>query len=86
MLLDPKNLLPVFGLPVEPGGMINVFIVVVLLWTTVRVPKLMQRMVGSSARTPSAIGAVVRVVVVQGLARAVPGVGPVARGARAIAR
>jgi hypothetical protein len=86
MLLDPKSLLPVLGLPVEPGGVVNLLLVVVLLWTTVRVPKLMQRMAGGAARGPGAIGAVVRVVVVQGLSRAVPGAGPIARGAQAIAR
>lgn len=85
MLLDPKSLLPVFGLPYEPGGMINMFVVVVLLWTTARVPKLMSRIAGNAGRAPTVLGAVVRVVAVQGVARAVPGGGTVSRGARALA-
>jgi hypothetical protein len=86
MLLDPDNLLPVLGLPIEPGGMINLFIVVVLLWTTARVPKLMRRLVGNAGRTPSVFGAVVRIVVVEQVGRAIPGLGRAVRGARAIVR
>jgi hypothetical protein len=83
MLLDPAHLLPVFGLPVEPGGVFNLLIVIVLLWTTVRIPGLVRRYVTQGGRTPNFLGMVVRVVVVQQLSRAVPGLG---RGVRAVTR
>lgn len=83
MLLDPAHLLPVFGLSVEPGGVLNLLIVIMLLWTTARVPGLVRRYVTQGGRTPNFLGMVVRVVVVQQLSRAVPGLG---RGVRAVAR
>lgn len=86
MLLDPDNLLPALGLPVDPGGTVNLLIVVVLLWTTARVPKLMRRLSGSAGRTPGVLGSVVRVVLVEQTGRAVPGLGRIARGARTVAR
>jgi hypothetical protein len=82
MLLDADQMLPLLGLPVEPGGVMNLFVVMVLLWTTVRVPALMRRIVSNGGR-PNVLGAVVRVVVVQQLGRAVPGLG---RGVRAVIR
>ena len=83
MLLDTRQMLPLLGLPAEPGGVLNLFIVMVLLWTTVRVPGLMRRAVSSGARSSNLLGMVVRVVVVQQLGRAVPGLG---RGVRAVTR
>jgi hypothetical protein len=75
ILLDPAHMLPVLGLPIDPGGVLNLFIVVVLLWTTVKIPALMGRWVNQSGRGSSnVLGAVVRVVVVQQLARSVPGI------------
>jgi hypothetical protein len=83
MLTDPSHMLPVLGLPVEPGGVLNLFVVMVLLWTTVRVPGLMRRLVSSAGGTRSnPVAAVVRVLVVQQL-RGVPGLG---RGLRAVSR
>jgi hypothetical protein len=79
MLLDPAHLLPVFGLPVEPGGVFNLLIVIVLLWTTVRVPGLVRRYVTQGGRTPNFLGMVIRVVVMQQLTRRVPGLGRAAR-------
>jgi hypothetical protein len=79
MLLDPAHLLPVFGLPVEPGGILNLLIVIVLLWTTVRVPGLVRRYVTHAGRSPNVLGTVVRVVVVQQLTRRAPGLGRAAR-------
>jgi hypothetical protein len=79
MLLDPAHLLPVFGLPVEPGGILNLLIVIVLLWTTVRIPGLVRRYVTQGGRSPNFLGMIVRVVVVQQLSRAVPGLGRAAR-------
>ncbi|MEU5565550.1 conjugal transfer protein TrbL family protein [Micromonospora musae] len=85
MLTDPQHLLPVLGLPVEPGGVLNLFIVMVMLWTTVRVPALMRRYVaaGGSGRGVNAIGAAARVLVVQQVTRSVPGLG---RGLKAVGR
>ncbi|MGC4885724.1 conjugal transfer protein TrbL family protein [Micromonospora sp. DT227] len=85
MLTDPAHLLPVLGLPVDPGGVLNLFVVMVMLWTTLRVPHMMRRYVsaGNSGGGASMIGAAVRVVVVQQATRAVPGLG---RGVRAVTR
>ncbi|MGC5054672.1 conjugal transfer protein TrbL family protein [Micromonospora sp. DT48] len=82
MLLDPRHMLPALGLPAEPGPVLNLFVVMVLLWYTVKIPGLVGRYVSQSGRNTSFLGAVVRVVVVQQLSRAVPGLGR----ARAMAR
>jgi hypothetical protein len=81
MLLDPHAMLPALGLPTDPGGVLNLFVVMVLLWTTVRVPGLMRRYVTSGGRNGTVVGAVVRVVVVQQLTRGlrIPGVRAVPR-------
>ncbi len=79
MLLDPTHLLPVLGLPVEPGEVLNLLIVIVLLWTTVRIPGLVRRYVTQGGRSPNFLGAVIRVVVVQQLTRRVPGLGRAVR-------
>ncbi|GGM28708.1 hypothetical protein GCM10011608_11830 [Micromonospora sonchi] len=79
-LLDPAAMLPVFGLPADPGGTLNLLVVVVLLWTTVKIPTLMARWAGQSGRgTANMLGAAVRVVVVQQLTRAVPGLNTLRR-------
>ncbi|MCO1597607.1 hypothetical protein M8C17_20865 [Micromonospora sp. RHAY321] len=74
MLTDPEHLLPVLGLPVEPGGVINLFVVMVMLWTTLRVPALMGRFVSTSGGGgANMLGAAVRVIVVQQVTRSIPG-------------
>ncbi|MET8833554.1 hypothetical protein ABZV78_06530 [Micromonospora sp. NPDC004540] len=85
MLTDPEHLLPVLGLPVDPGSAINLFVVMVMLWTTLRVPSLMRRYVatGNSGRGVNMLGAAVRVIVVQQATRTVPGLG---RGLKAVGR
>ncbi|MER7894301.1 conjugal transfer protein TrbL family protein [Micromonospora sp. NPDC094482] len=84
MLTDPHHLLPVLGLPVEPGGVINLFVVMVMLWTTLRVPTLMRRFVSAgTGGGANMIGAAARVIVVQQVTRAVPGLG---RGLKAVGR
>ncbi|MFY1673926.1 conjugal transfer protein TrbL family protein [Plantactinospora sp. WMMB334] len=75
MLLDPQHMLPTLGLPGDPGLVLNLFVVVVLLWYTVKIPGLVGRYVSQSGRNTSFLGAIVRVVVVQQLARTVPGLG-----------
>ncbi|MEV7984339.1 conjugal transfer protein TrbL family protein [Micromonospora sp. NPDC005257] len=83
MLLDTSTMLPLLGLPVEPGGVLNLFVVMVLLWTTLKVPGLMRRYAtsGAGGRGGNVLGAVVRVVVVQQLTRGlrIPGLGAVRR-------
>jgi hypothetical protein len=82
MLLDPATMLPALGLPTaDPGGVLNLFVVMVLLWTTVKVPSVMRRYATSGARSTNLVGAVVRVVVVQQLTR-----GLRLPGARAVTR
>lgn len=81
MLLDTSNMLPVLGLPIDSGGVINLFVVMVLLWTTLMVPGLMRRYATTGARNANVLGAAVRVVVVQQLTR-----GLRIPGARAVTR
>jgi hypothetical protein len=69
MLEDTTHVLPELGLPVDPGGIINLFVVVVLLWTTVKIPGLVRRFVSQGGRTPNFLGMIVRVVIVQQLTR-----------------
>ncbi|WP_412102848.1 hypothetical protein [Plantactinospora sp. KLBMP9567] len=71
-------MLPVLGLPIDPGGTLNLMIVVVLLWITVRIPTQMARWAGQSGRGTT-IGAVARVVVVQQLVRTIPGLNTLGR-------
>jgi hypothetical protein len=82
MMLDTGNMLPVLGLPVEPGGVINLFVVMVLLWTTVKVPGLMGKLATTTGgRGGNMLGAVVRVVVMQQITRGlrIPGLRAVRR-------
>ncbi|MFG1892227.1 type IV secretion system protein [Micromonospora sp. NPDC049051] len=85
MLTDPQHMLPMLGLPGEPGGVLNLFVVMVMLWTTLRVPTLMRRYMntGGSGRGANMIGAAVRVIVVQQVTRSVPGLG---RALKAVGR
>ncbi len=80
MLLDPRNVLPILGLPIEPGGIVNLLIVVVLLFYTVKIPRLMSRWAASGGRQSNVLGMIARVVVVQRITRSVPGVGRLVRG------
>jgi hypothetical protein len=79
MLLDPAAMMPLLGLPVEPGSVFNLFVVMVLLWTCVRVPGLVRRYATEGGRGNNFLGAVVRVVIVQQISRALPGIGRVFR-------
>ncbi|MFI7081789.1 conjugal transfer protein TrbL family protein [Micromonospora sp. NPDC049903] len=83
VLLDPATMLPVFGMPADPGGTLNLLVVVVLLWTTVKIPALMARWAGQSGHgTTAMLGAAARVVVVQQLTRTVPGLSTLRRTVR----
>lgn len=79
MLMDPQHMLPALGLPGDPGPVLNLFVVMVLLWYTIKIPGLVGRFVSQSGRNTSFVGTVARVVVVQQLARAIPGIGKLAR-------
>ena len=74
MLTDP-NMLSGIGIPTQGAAVLNLFVVIVLLWTTVKVPGLVRRYVTQSGRGPNVLGTVLRVVVVQRLTRAVGGSG-----------
>jgi hypothetical protein len=79
MLLDPQAMLPLLGLPFEPGSVFNLFVVMVLLWICVKVPGLVSRYATDGGRSNNVLGAVVRVVIVQQISRALPGIGRVLR-------
>jgi hypothetical protein len=64
VLLDPAHILPVLGLPGDPGGLANLLIVVVLLWATVKIPGLVGRY-AAAPRGGGFGGQVVRVVLIQ---------------------
>jgi hypothetical protein len=70
VFLSPDANLPSLGLPVDPGGIVNLFVVVTLLWTTVKIPTLLGRIAArGGTRTPGAY--LVRAVVAQQVARGV---------------
>jgi hypothetical protein len=80
MLLDTGQMFPLLGLPVEPGGALNLFVVMVLLWSAVKVPGWMRKAVTApGARNNNVVGAAVRLVVVQRIGSLVPGIGRLAR-------
>jgi len=96
IFLNPNTNLPVLGLLLpggDPGAVMNLLIVVCLLWGVIKVPALMRRYITQTR--PSAMGMILRVVLVQqltrgisrafssgrGAARAVPAARPAARAA-----
>jgi len=64
MLLDPNSTLPTLGLPADPLAMANLFIVLVLLWITVKIPGLVRQYVTRSQGSRLA-SQIVRVVIIQ---------------------
>jgi hypothetical protein len=68
VFLDPNANLPDVGLPNDPTGTFNLFIVACLLWAVVKIPGLMRRYVTSGGRHNIA-GSLIRVVLVQQLTR-----------------
>jgi len=65
MLLDPRHLLPSLPVAGDPGSVMNLFIVIVLLWTTVKIPGLVSRYVAQGRGGNNFAMQVVRVVVIQ---------------------
>jgi hypothetical protein len=67
IFLDPKANLPAIGLPKDPTGTLNLFIVVCLLWTVVKIPSLVRRFVVGGGGQRNIGGLVVRMLLVQQL-------------------
>jgi uncharacterized membrane protein HdeD (DUF308 family) len=63
ILLNPDANAAVLGLPNDPGALMNLLIVLCLLWGVIKIPTLMRRYITQSK--PSALGTVLRVVLVQ---------------------
>jgi hypothetical protein len=79
MLTDTHTMFPELPMAGDPFVVLNLLVVVVVLWTTVKIPGLMRRYVTTAGRSPNVLGTVVRVVVVGQLSRSVPGLSRVAR-------
>lgn len=74
MLTDPTHILP--EIPIAGGGgvLLNLFVVVVLLWTTVKIPSLVRKHVmNSGARNNTVIGGLIRIAATSTVGRTVPG-------------
>jgi len=87
IFLRPDANLPDIGLPQDPTGTLNLFIVMCLLWTVVKIPGLMGRyVVGGGSRTNIA-GLLVRMVLAQQLSGVfrIPRLGRSGRAAAAAA-
>jgi hypothetical protein len=75
MLLDPRRMLPLLGLPTEPAGVINLFVVIVLLFSAVKVPGWMRKIVmAPGGRSQSILATALRVVLIQRVSKVLPGV------------
>jgi hypothetical protein len=76
MLLDPRHMLPQLGLPAtEPGGVLNLFVVIVLLFSAVKVPGWMRKIVMSpGGRGQNILATALRVIVIQRVSKVLPGV------------
>jgi hypothetical protein len=68
IFLDPAANLPSYGLPSDPTGLLNLFIVAVLLYATVRIPALVRRQLTPGAR-PNLAATIVRFIVIHQLTR-----------------
>ncbi|MBG6136139.1 hypothetical protein [Longispora fulva] len=81
MLEDPGNVLAAYALP---GGDLTVlFIVMVVLWTTVRIPGLVGKLVGQpNGGRSNPIVAVLKIATVDQVTRLVPGSGKVLKAVR----
>jgi hypothetical protein len=90
MLLDPRNLLPELPVAGDPGSFVNLLIVVVLLWMAVKIPGLARRYITTGGgRSPNPLATIVRVVLVQQVTKAIPGLShgaKAAKAAKAVAR
>ena len=75
LLLEPEGNLPVL-IGLAPGtpsmDMFNLFVILCLLWLTVRIPRLMSRWVTRQGGQTSMAGVVLRAVVIQSATRRLP--------------
>jgi hypothetical protein len=67
VFLSPRSDLPELGLPGNPGTVMKLLIVLCLLWAILKIPSMMRRYVTKSS--PSQVGTIVRVMLVQQLTR-----------------
>ncbi|MEV6523142.1 conjugal transfer protein TrbL family protein [Longispora sp. NPDC051575] len=81
MLEDPSNMLAAYGLP--GGDILQLFIVMVVLWMTVRIPGMVAKFAGQAAGARSnPIVTLVRIATVDQVTRLVPGAGRILRAVR----
>ena len=89
VFLDPSANYPALGIPHDPNGTANLFIVVCLLWAVGKIPALMRRYVTKGGSNQNFLGSLLRVLVVQqltrGLTKALRGSARVAGAGRAVA-
>ena len=64
---DPHSNMAALGLPIDPTGVLNLFIVVCLLFVTIKIPGLMRRFVTQGGGGRNIAGMFLRMVVVQQL-------------------
>jgi hypothetical protein len=67
VFLSPQSDLPALGLPGNTGTVMKLLVVLCLLWAILKVPSMMRRYVSKSS--PSQVGTIVRVMLVQQLTR-----------------
>jgi hypothetical protein len=69
IFLNPKANVPSLGLPKDPTGTFNLFVVVCLLWVTVRIPGLVRRYVTRDGGQRTVAAVFVRMVLLNHLSR-----------------
>jgi hypothetical protein len=67
IFLDPGVDTGALGLPNDPTGTVRLFVVICLLWVTIRIPALMRRYVTRGGAGPNVVGMALRMVTVQRL-------------------
>ena len=83
MLTDPTHMLPEIPIAGGAGVVLNLFIVMVLLWTTVKIPGLVRKHVlNSGARNTTVVGGMIRIAATSAANMVVPGAGRAAATVR----
>ncbi len=65
IFLSPAANLPMLGIPNDPTGTLNLFIIVCLLWVVIKIPSLMRRYVTKGGGGHNVFGLMLRMVLVQ---------------------
>jgi hypothetical protein len=65
VLSDPKANYHTLGLPADASNVAHLFIVVCLLWITIKIPSLMRRFATNGGRTHNPVGLILRMMVIQ---------------------